>query len=110
MATFDLLQVSMTAASSDWYSTVSGKPEVNMTRVLRPGTVDRLFARLRRASSTLRTPKSASAFPRDGAAGGAPKDATVTGGSAFGETADPLRPITTCFSRWALAVKFCEMC
>src|ERR1039458_4108162 len=109
MATFALLQVSMTAVTSDVYSMVSGKPEVNMTSVLRPGTVDRPFARLRRASSTLWTPKSASALVRDGAVGGGAKEATMTGGCAFGETEDPFIPITTCFNRCASAVKFCEM-
>src|SRR5271169_4438809 len=98
MATFDLLQVSITAVTSDSYSKLSGKPEVNMTSVLRPGTVDRPLARLRRAISTLWMPKSASAFPRDGigAVGGAPSDATMTEGSAFGETNDPFIPVTTC--------------
>src|SRR5271169_6086042 len=110
MATFDLLQVSMTAVSSDWYSEFRGKPEVNITRVLRPGTLDRLFARLRKASSTLRTPKSASALLRDGPIDGGANDATITGSCAFGDTADPLMPITTCFNRLASAVKFCEMC
>src|SRR6266446_2573698 len=110
MATFDLLQVLMTAVNSDWYSGVIGKPAVNITSVLRPGTVERLFARVRRASSTLRTPKSASALLRDGPMDGAPRDATVTAGSGFGETTDPFKPVTTCFNRAASAVKFCEMC
>src|SRR5258708_17869391 len=109
MATFALLQVSMTAVSSDWYSGFSGKPEVNITRVLRPGTLDRLFARLRRASSTLRTPKSASALYKDGPIEGAPSDATMTEESGFGETTDPFRPLTTCFYRTESAVRFCDI-
>src|SRR5229473_2122152 len=110
MATFALLQVSMTAVSSDWYSGFSGKPDVNITRVLRPGTLDRLFARLRRASRTLRTPKSASALYKDGPIEGEPSDATMTEESGLGETTDPFRPVTTCFNRTASEVKFCEMC
>src|ERR1700691_420510 len=109
MATFDLLQVSMTAVSSDWYSGFMEKPEVSMTSDLRPGTVERSFARLRRASSTVWTPKSASALPSDGPREGDPRDATMTGGCAFGETDDPFRPATTCFKRCGSAVKFCEM-
>src|SRR6266446_6484663 len=109
MATFDLLQVLMTAVNSDWYSGFIGKPAVNITSVLRPGTLDRLFARLRRASSTLRTPKSASALYKDGPIDGAPSDATMTEESGFGETTDPFRPLTTCFSRTESAVKFWEM-
>src|SRR5580693_1357105 len=107
MATFDLLQVSMTAVSSDWYSGFMAKPEVSMTSDLRPGTVESPFARLRSASNTVWTPKSASAFPSDGPRDGVPRDATMTGG-AFGETDDPFKPATTCFKRWASAVKFCE--
>src|SRR5580704_919121 len=110
MATFDLLQVSMTAVSSDWYSGFIGKPEVNMTSVLRPGTVDRLLARLRRARSTVCTPKSDSALLRDGPMDGVARDATMTGSWGFGETVEPFIPITTCFKRSASAVKFCEMC
>ena len=99
MATFDLLQVSMTAVTSDWYSRVSGKPEVNMTSVLRPGTVDRPFARLRRASSTLWTPKSASALLKRRRRGWRPQGRHHDRRLAFGETADPFMPITTCFKR-----------
>src|SRR5580692_7790440 len=110
MATFDLLHVSITAVSSDWYSVFNGKPEVSITRVLRPGTVERPLARLRRASSTVWTPKSASALLRDGPRDGAPRDATITGGCAFGETDAPFNPATTCFKRSESAVKFCEMC
>src|ERR1022692_4980240 len=110
MATFDLLHVSMTAVSSDWYSGFIGKPEVSITSVLRPGTVERLLARLRRASSTVWTPKSASELLRDGPRDGAPRDATMTGGCAFGDTEDPFKLATTCFKRSASAVKFCEMC
>src|ERR1700678_1460069 len=110
MATLALLQVSMTAVTSDECSVVSGKPDVNMTRVLRPGTVERPFARLRSASSTVCMPKLASALPRDGPRGGGARDATSTGDCAFGETDDPCRPATTCFKRCASAVKFCEMC
>src|ERR1019366_1637341 len=110
MATFDRLQVSMTAVNSDWYSGVSWKPEVSITSVLRPGTVERLLARLRRASNTLCMPKSDSALLREGPIDGAASEATMTGGCAFGETADPCKPATTCFSRFASAVKFCEMC
>ncbi len=80
-----------------------------MTSVLRPGTVAIPLARLRKANSTLWTPKSASAFLRDGAAGGGDSDATITGVSGFGETKDPFMPFTTCFNRWASDVKFCEM-
>src|SRR3984885_14399461 len=110
MATFDRLHVSMTAVSSDWYSGFSGKPEVSITRVFRPGTVERPFARLRSASSTVWTPKSASELFKDGPRDGAPKDAKITGACAFGETDDPFKPATTCFKRCASAVKFCEMC
>src|SRR5580704_13003997 len=99
MATFDLLQVSMTAVNSDWYSGFSGNPEVSITKVFRPGTVERPFARLRSASSTVWTPKSASALFSEGPMGGAPRDATITGGCAFGETDDPFKPATTCFKR-----------
>src|ERR1035437_5742242 len=109
MATFALLHVSITAVSSDWYSGFIEKPEVSMTRALRPGTVDRLLARLRTASSTACMPKPSSALLRDGAIGGGADDATITGGSALGETVQPFKPITTCFKRFASAVKFCEM-
>ena len=34
----------------------------------------------------------------------------MTDGTAFGETDDPCKFITTCFKRVASAVKFCEMC
>src|SRR5580704_6193537 len=105
MATFDLLQVSMTAVSSDWYSGFIGKPAVNITSVLRPGTLDMPLAKSRRASSAVWTPKSASAFPREGTIGGDPSDATITGGCALGATADPFIPLTTCFNRLASAVK-----
>src|ERR1700751_1669350 len=108
MATFDLLHVSMTAGSSDWYSTLKGKPEVNMTRVFRPGTVDRFLARLRRARSTVCTTKAASEFPSDGPRVGGANEATITGDCALGETAEVFVPITTCFKRLASAVKFCE--
>jgi hypothetical protein len=81
-----------------------------MTSVFRPGTVERFLARLRRASSTVWTPKSASAFPSDGPIVGGVKEATMTGGCALGETAAVFRPITTCFNRLGSAVKFCEMC
>src|ERR1700722_4086764 len=106
MATFDLLQVSITAVSSDWVVGVKGKPEGGMTRVLRPGTVDILFGRLRMARRTQRIPSSASALFKEGAAGGDPRDATMTGGSPLGETEEPLKPLTTCFKRAASAVKF----
>jgi hypothetical protein len=53
MATLALLQASMTAVSSAVYSEVSGKPDVSMIRVLRPGTVERSLASVRRASMTL---------------------------------------------------------
>src|ERR1700730_11780203 len=110
MATFDLLQVSMAAVSSDWNCGFSGNPDVNITSVLRPGTPDRPLARLRKASSTLRTPKSTSALYKDGPIEGGLSDATMTEESAFGDTADPFNPVTTCFNRTASAVKFCEMC
>src|ERR1700731_1958918 len=109
MATLALLQESMTAVTSDCASKLSGKPEVSITTVLRPGTVDRPFARLRRASRTLRTPKSDSRLVREGAAGGAASEATVADGSPLGETADPFIPWTTCFKRVASAGKFWEM-
>src|ERR1700730_1077295 len=108
MATFALLQLSIAAVTSDWVSKLSGKPEVNITRVLRPGIVDIPLATLRRALSTLRMPKSADMLLRDvGAVAGA-RDATITG-SSLGETDDPFVPATTFFSRFASAVKFCVM-
>src|SRR6202158_308554 len=81
-----------------------------MTRVFRPGTVDRFLARLRRARSTVWTPKSASEFPSDGPRVEGANEATITGDCALGETAEVFIPITTCFKRLASAVKFCEMC
>ena len=58
-----------------------------MTSVFRPGTVERFLARLRRASSTVWTPKSASAFPNDGPTVGGVKEATRTGGCALAHDA-----------------------
>jgi len=80
-----------------------------MTRVLRPGMLDMLFAKLRKARSTLRTPKSASALLNEGPIEGGAIEATVAEESPLGETVEVFNPITTCFRRPASAVKFCEM-
>ena len=80
-----------------------------MTRVLRPGMLDMLFAKLRKASSTLRTPKSASALLNEGPIEGGAIEATIAEESPLGETVEVFNPITTCFRRPASAVKFCEM-
>ena len=58
---------------------------------------------LRKASSTVRCPKSASALDRFGM----PSDATSTG--AFGSTFENFTFATTFFNRLASAVKFCAM-
>src|ERR1700722_11919547 len=105
----------MAAVNCDCSSEFRAKPEVSITRVLRPGTDERFFARLRRASSTLRAPKSASEFVNDGKFGVAPpekpdgvaRDATWIGAAApFGETAEPFTVATTSFSLSASAGKF----
>src|ERR1039458_3461565 len=59
-----VVEPSMAAVTSDRISELSGKPEVNRMRVLRPGMSARFLARLRKASTTLRAeeraaPKSA---------------------------------------------------
>jgi hypothetical protein len=89
----------MTALNSDCRSGVNGKPAVSNTRLLRPGTVARLFAKSRTAHNMLRAPKSASAL----ISGGAPSEAT----SPFGDTVANFVPATTFFNRSASAVKFC---
>jgi hypothetical protein len=93
MATFDLLQASIVAVSSDSFSTVSGNPPEKSTTILRPGMLRRFFARLLTAKSMLRAPKSASALLREDNPEGNPEDnpaeATVTGvsgGGALGST------------------------
>src|SRR5215472_11625460 len=108
MATFDLLQASIVAVSSDWFSGVSGKPPEKRIIILRPGMVRRFFARLRTASNMVRAPKSAAAFPReDMPMVGMELEATVTsGGGAFGSTAEALMPETAARSNVELAVKF----
>jgi hypothetical protein len=110
-ATFALLQASIVAVSSDWFSEVSGKPPEKRTTIFLPAMLRRFFARLRTASSMLRAPKSASALlkvPNDEN----PAEATVTGTSgpdAWGSTDEFLTPDTAARSKFALAVKFCTM-
>src|ERR1035441_3061838 len=70
-----------------------GKPAVSSTRVFRSGTEARLLATLRKASSRVRAPKLASAFPSCGA----PSDAT-SWGCALGDTLENFTPRTTCFN------------
>src|ERR1019366_1522683 len=104
-ATFALLQALITAVSSDWFSGVQGNPAVSSTRLLRPGTAARFLTTLRRASSILRAPYSASDEVKTG---GPPNAATSTGTvvSAFG-TFGILTPVATCLRRAASVVKFC---
>src|SRR5216684_2982150 len=113
MATLDLLQASMVAVSSDWFSSVSGKPPEKRIIILRPGMLRRFFAKLRTASSMLRAPKSASAFEsEDIPIVGIAFEATVTAASgegAFGSTAEVLIPETAERSKTELAVKFWTM-
>src|ERR1700674_4789621 len=112
------LHTSITAVSSDRVSGVLGKPEVNSTRVLRPGTVPRLLAKLLRASIKVCAPNSAAALTKLGippkgdvpddmlgesALSAEPRDATCTGAAL---TAHILSSATTCFKRPASAVKF----
>jgi hypothetical protein len=113
-----LLQASIVAVNSDWFSLVSGNPPEKSTTIFRPGTVLRFFARLRIASSMLRAPKSASALPSednpvDGKPGEPrPAEATVTGPpvpGAFGSTEEFFTPDTAACSKLALAVKFCTI-
>src|SRR3984893_9891867 len=109
MATLDLLQASIVAVSSDWFSGFSAKPPENNTNIFLPGTVRRFLARLRTASKTLRAPKSASALLSEER----PVEATVTGWTsgtlALGFTDEDFTPATADRSRSALAVKFCTM-
>src|ERR1700719_4023316 len=109
MATLDLLQASIVAVSSDWFSGFSAKPPENNTSIFLPGTVRRFLARLRTASNTLRAPKSASALLNEDS----PAEATVTGcGSgtlALGFTEEVFTPLTAERNKSALAVKFCTM-
>src|ERR1700674_4903594 len=106
MATLDLLQASIVAVSSDWFSGFSANPPENNTSIFLPGTVRRFLARLRTASNTLRAPKSASALLSEES----PVDAIVTGWTsgtlALGFTEEDLIPATADLSRSALAVKF----
>src|SRR5258707_9365778 len=111
-ATFDLLQASMVAVSSDWFSVVSGNPPENSTTIFRPGMARRFLAKLRTASNMLRAPKSASALPSDKPNEDSPVDATVTGASgagALGSTDEVFTPATAARSTFAFAVKFCTM-
>lgn len=98
MATFDLLQASMVAVNSDWFSLVNGKPPENRITILRPGTLRRFLARLRTASSMLRAPKSDAALLSDGIPPGARfAEATVmeaSGGGALGSTEEVFTPET----------------
>ncbi len=64
---------------------------------------DRFFAMLRKASSTLRAPKSASALLRDGI----PREAISTG--ALGFTEENFTCATTFLRRSASSVKFCAI-
>ena len=52
----------MAASISEKSSLGTTNPAVNITRLLRPGTSERFFARLRSASNTLRTPKLPTRF------------------------------------------------
>ena len=107
-ATFDLLQASIVAVSSDWFSEVNGKPPEKRTTIFLPGMLRRFFARLRTASSMLRAPKSASALPNEPSDEN-PVEATVTGTSAagaLGSTEEFLIPETAARNKFALAVKF----
>ena len=103
-----MLQASIVAVNSAWFSCVSGNPPENSTTIFRPATARRFFARLRTASSILRAPKSAAALPSDDK----PVDAIVTGTSgagAFGSTDELFTPDTAARSTSAFAVKFCTM-
>src|SRR6202162_198715 len=106
MATLDLLQASIVAVSSDWFSGLSAKPPENNTSIFLPGTVRRFLARLRTASNTLRAPKSASALLSEER----PAEATVTGCAsgtlAFVFMDENLTPATAERNSSALAAKF----
>jgi len=58
-----LLQASIVAVSSDWFSCVSGKTTGKQHHHFTAWDSPEIFAKLRTASNMLRAPKSASAFP-----------------------------------------------
>src|SRR5579872_2476820 len=101
MATFERLQISMVAVTSDICSGVTGKPEVSRTRILRPGTEDRFLARLRSDRIMSRAPKS------DLAVLSCVPARVVT---SFGETDAILIPEVAAFSRSTSSVKFWLIC
>jgi hypothetical protein len=106
MATFALLHASIVAVNSESRSGVRGKPAVKRTRLLRPATEARFFARLRIDSRTLYAAKLFSAPAPNVGPGVA---LIAVGDCGLLATEGIFTPETACFRRSASAVKFCVM-
>src|ERR1700721_3311607 len=105
MSRYPFLRASIVAVNSEARPGVSGNPAVKSTRLLRPVTEARFFARILIESSTLYAPKLFSAEFREGPLN--PGAVLIAdGGKGWGGMEEFLLPPTTCSNLSASVVKF----